>query len=75
MRDDLGNLPRFDVVIERQLEMVRHLDRLVARNQRGERNDAAVARRETRAFPYVAEKTVLCVLFKGRGDHPRILKR
>jgi hypothetical protein len=51
MRDDLRDLARLDAVIERQVEMVVQLDGLVARDQGGERDDAAVPRRETGAFP------------------------
>ena len=65
----------FDAVIERQIEIVGHLDGLVARDQRGERDDAAVAWRETRALPHLAEKTVLRVFIQRRGDHPDIVTR
>ena len=68
----LGDLARFDAVIERQVEMVGHLDCLVARNQCGKRNDAAVAWRETGAFPYIPEKAVLRVLIKRWSDHSDI---
>jgi hypothetical protein len=51
MRDDLGNLARLNAVIERQVQVEGHLDRLVARDQRGERNDAAVSGHKARAFP------------------------
>ena len=51
MRNDLRNLTRFNAVVECEVEIVRHLDRLVARNQGGDGNDAAVPRREARAFP------------------------
>jgi hypothetical protein len=42
MGDDLGNLARFDAVIEREVEIAGHLDRLVARNQGANGDDAAV---------------------------------
>ena len=48
MRDYLRDLAGFDAVMERQVEMVGHLDRLVARDQGGKRNDAAVPWRDTR---------------------------
>ena len=75
MRDYLGDLTRFDAVIERQVEVARHLDRLVARDEDGERHDAAVPRRKTRALPQVAQKSVLRVLLKGWGDRPDLVKR
>ena len=56
MGDDLGDLARLDAVVEREVQMARHLDRLVAGDQRRERDDAAVPRREPRAFPEVAEQ-------------------
>ena len=73
MRDDLGDLARLDAVIEREVQMVRHLDRLVAGDQRRERDDAAVPRRETGAFPYVPELAVLRVLLEGRGDRAYVV--
>ena len=75
MRDDLGNLAGLHAVIEREVEIGRHLDGLAARDQGGERNDASVSCRQARAFPDIAEKTVLCVLLECRRDHPHILKR
>src|SRR5207244_13129317 len=75
VRDDLGDLARLHAVVERQVEVVRHLDRLVACDQRGERNDAAVARAEATPCRYVAEKTFLRVLLKGRRYGPNIARR
>lgn len=43
MSDDLGDLGGLHAVVERKVDVVRHLDRLVARDQRGERDNAAVA--------------------------------
>ena len=51
MRNDLRNLARFDTVVECEVEIVRHLDRLATRNQGGNGYDAAVPRRESRALP------------------------
>ena len=51
MRDDLGNLARFYTVIERKVEMVGHLDRLVAPDQSGDCYNAAIPWREPKAFP------------------------
>ena len=74
MRDDLRDLARLDAVIERQVEMVRHLDGLVARDQCGQRNDAAVARREAGAFPHIAEQRLGVLLERG-SDHSDIVER
>jgi hypothetical protein len=51
MRNDLRNLARFNTVVECEVEIVRHLDRLATRNQGGNGYDAAVPRRESRALP------------------------
>src|SRR5438093_7124151 len=75
MRDYLAYLARLDTVIEPEIEVVRHLDRLIARDQRGKRDNAAVPRRETRSLPYVATKGCFVVLLKGRGDPPDIVRR
>ena len=56
MRDDLGDFAWLDTVIERQVQMRRHLDRLVARDQDGEGDDAPVAWGEARPFPHITEK-------------------
>src|SRR5882762_3270766 len=75
MRDDFGDLTRLDAAIERTRHVVRHVDRLIAGDEDRERNDAAIAWRKARSFPYVAEKTTLRVLLEGRRDHPDIVKR
>src|SRR6266511_4843329 len=74
MRDDLGDLARSDAVIERQVDMEWHLDRLMACDKGGNRHDAPVPWREARLFPDISERT-LRVLLKGRGDCPHIIKR
>ncbi len=51
MRNDLGKLARFDAVVECEVEIVGHLDRLIARDQCRERNDAAVSCVEPESFP------------------------
>src|SRR5947207_1469027 len=58
MRDDLGDLARLHTVIERKLELMRQLDRLVARDQRRQGDDAAVARRQSGAPPQVGERAL-----------------
>src|SRR5438093_4002162 len=74
VRDDLGDLARLDAVVERQVEVVPHLDRLVACDQGGKRDDAAVSWCETRALPNIAEKTALRVLLQGRRHRSHIVK-
>src|SRR2546430_4790605 len=54
MRDDLRDLARLDTVVEREIHVVRHLGRLVARDEGRERHDAAVAWRKTGPPPYLA---------------------
>ena len=71
MGDDLGDLARLDAVVEREVRWSRHLDRLVARDERRERDDAAVPRREARAFPDVAEQAA-CAYFSSAGATTRI---
>ncbi len=73
MRDDLGDFGRLDAVIERDVQVIRHLDRLVARDQRGKRDNAAVAYAEARAFPHVAKQRVLRVFFKRGRHHADVL--
>src|SRR6266851_2916166 len=75
MRDDFGNLARRDAVIECKIDVVRHLDRLIACDQGGERHDAAVAWHESRPLPYLAEKTALRVLLEGRSYRPDTVRR
>src|SRR5688572_31537221 len=75
MRDGLRDLARRDAVVERDVEVVRHLDRLIARDERGERHDAAVTWRKTGPLPYLAQQTVLRVLFERRRDHADFSKR
>jgi hypothetical protein len=41
---------------------------MVAGNENGDGDDAAVARRKARPLPYLAEQTVLRVLLKSGGD-------
>jgi hypothetical protein len=45
MRDDLRNFGWLDPIVEREIEMVRRLDRPIARDQSSEGHHAAVASR------------------------------
>ena len=65
----------FDAVIEREVEVVRHLGGLIARDQCGQRDNAAVARVEAGALPKVAEQSVLLIFFKGGRDRAHIVAR
>ena len=73
VRDHPGYLARLHAVIEREVEIVGHLDRLVAGDHCGERHDAAVAGAKIGPLPEVAEKTVLLVMLYRRGDRPHIV--
>src|SRR5262245_65733763 len=66
MRDDLGDLARRNAVVERQVKVERHFSCMIARDKRGNRHQAAIARRKAWAFPYLAEKTLL-IFVERRG--------
>src|SRR5437899_3070806 len=68
MSDDLRNLSRLHPVIERKIEMIWHLDGLIACDQRCQCDNAAVTRCEAGAFPHVAEETLLRVSLQRRGN-------
>src|SRR5439155_7914382 len=59
MRDDLGDFGGLDAVVERDVQVVSHLDRLVSCDQRSQRHDATVADTETGTLPYIAEQRAL----------------
>ena len=75
MRDDLGDLGRLHAVVEGQSEMEGHLDRLVARDQHRERDDAAVARAQAGTLPDIAEQAFLRVFVESRSDGTDIRRR
>src|SRR5262245_57793824 len=68
VRNDLGDLGRFDAVVERETEIVRQLDSLVASDQRRDGHDATVARRKPGPFPQVAQNNLTGVLLHGGRD-------
>ena len=68
MRDDLGNLAWLYAVVESEVDIVRHLCRLVACDQGGEGNDAAVPWTEFWTLPQFGDGT-LRVLLKRRRHH------
>ena len=62
-----GDLGRLDAVVERTIELARHIDGLVARDQRRQGDDAAVARRQAGTSPQVGDRP-LRVFLEGRCD-------
>src|SRR5207302_8611915 len=53
MRDDLRNLARFHAVVEREVDVVWHLDRLVERDQSCVVNDASITRCVDKSSHYI----------------------
>ena len=74
MGDDLRDLAGLDAVVQGQIEVIRHVNRLIARDQSRKRNDAPVPRRESRPFPDVAEECRSRVLLERRGHPPNIVR-
>src|SRR5947209_382457 len=73
MGDDLRNFRRLHAVVERKLQVIRQSNHLVARDQRGERDDAAVAGCEAGTFPHLSEKLILRVFVEGWRNHLNLL--
>ena len=73
MRDDLRNLRRLHAVVERKLQVIRQRDRLIAPDQRGERDDAAVARRKAGTLPHLAEQAILRIFVERGRNHLNVL--
>jgi len=44
-------------------------DRLIAPDQRSERDDAAIARRKAGTLPHVAEQAILRIFVESRRNH------
>jgi len=65
-------LRRFHSAVERESEIVREFHGLVARDQGGDRDDAAVPRRQTWPFPEIAYNNGLAVLFESGRDRPKV---
>lgn len=68
MRDGFRDFGRPHAVVEREIEIERHLDRLVARNQRGDGDEATVAGTQAWALPHLAEQSVLRVVVERGRD-------
>ena len=62
-------------VVEGEAEILRHLGRLITRDQRRKRDDAAVARAEARALPQIAKQRVLPILLERRRDRAHLVTR
>ena len=73
MGDDLRNLRRLHAMVEGKLQMLRQRDHLVAPDQRGERDDAAIARRKAGTLPHVAEQAILRIFVESRRNHLNVL--
>src|SRR3954463_1254516 len=69
MCDDFRDLTRLDPVFEGNGEVSRQLDHLIARNQRGDRDDAAVPSRKSGSLPNIAENALLRVFLES-GARP-----
>src|SRR4051812_18881565 len=68
MGDGFDDLVAGDAVIERALQMKRQLIVPVERNQRRNRHEAAIARRQVRALPKVAKKNLVGIVGQSGGD-------
>jgi hypothetical protein len=75
VRDDLREFGRLHAVVESEIERARKLDRLVAGDKRGDRDDAAVPRRQTRPLPQIAEHDVIRIFFEGGRDSADVFGR
>src|SRR5260370_7738125 len=67
MRDELGDLRGYHAARERESEVMRKLDRLIAGHQRGQGDDASIPGREARALPYVAKQALIRVFAECGG--------
>ena len=69
------SLGRLHAIVEREVEIVRQFDRLIARDERGDRDDATVARRQSRSLPEIAEHDALRIFFEGGRDGANVFGR
>ena len=67
------NFGRLHAMIEGKRHVTGHLDRLIARDQGGECDDAAIPRAKPRAFPHVTEQTALGVFVERGSNHSNLL--
>jgi hypothetical protein len=73
MRDDFGQLARLDAIVERAAEIVVHRQAEIARDQRRDRDDAAVAWAETGTIPDLPIEALLRVFLERRRNSAHVL--
>ena len=73
MGDDLRNLRRLDAVVERKLQVLRQRNRLIAPDQRRDRDHAAIAQGQAGALPHLSEQAILRIFVEGGRDHLNVL--
>jgi hypothetical protein len=66
-------IPARLAMVERKLKVIRQRDRLIAPDQRGECDDAAIAPRKAGTLPHVTEQAILRVFVESRRNHLNIL--
>ena len=74
MGDDLRDLARLDAVLERAVEIIGHGQGEIAGNESGDRDQASIAPRQTRAFPYLAVKAILRIFLKSGCNRPDVVR-
>ena len=70
MGDDFRDFGWLYATTEREIQIVWQLNCLIARNQGGDRDDAAVARIETGTLPHFTQKPLLRCIYRGRALPP-----
>ena len=75
MSNCLGNLGGLHAAVEREVEIVRQFDRLIARDQGRESDDTAIARRKARTLPEITKQNALGILFKSGCDGTNVFWR
>ena len=68
------SLGRLHAVVEREVEIVRQFDRLIARDERGDRDDATVARAKARAASRDRRARRPSHIFRGRARRRECLR-
>jgi hypothetical protein len=60
-------------LVEREVEVVRHCARLIACDQSRDGDEAAIARRQTRTLPQIADDRDLPVFLERRREVPEVV--
>ena len=60
-------------MVERKLQVIRQRDRLIAPDQRGERDDAAIAQGQAGTLPHLTEEAILVIFVESRRNHFNVL--